>query len=94
MGKFFYVISLVLVVALGAFFKYSDQSNVNRLITNREVIVTTIEKNLSDEQYKIVEKKAAEFNLELNEYKNLHQQWYMQLLGDKRIDTIEEISII
>lgn len=94
MGKMFYIISLMLVIALGAFFRYSDQTNVNRMITNREMIVSTMEKNLSDEQYQIVEQKAAEFNLELNEYKNLHHQWYMQLLGDKRIDTIEEISII
>ena len=90
----FYVVSLVLVIALGAFFKYSDQSNVNRIITNRDIIVSTIKKNLSDEQYKVVEKEATEFNLELNEYKNLHRQWYMQLLGDKRIETIDEIILI
>ena len=94
MGKMFYVVSLVLVIALGAFFKYSDQSNVNRIITNRDIIVSTIKKNLSDEQYKVVEKEATEFNLELNEYKNLHRQWYMQLLGDKRIETIDEIILI
>lgn len=94
MGKTFYIVSLVLVLALGAFFRYSDQANVNRIITNREVIVSASEKKLSDEQYALVEKKAAEFNIELNEYKSLHQQWYMQLLGDKRIEEIEEISLI
>lgn len=93
MGKFFYIVSLILVISLGIFFRYSDQANVNRFITNREIIVTALDKNLTDEQYKIVEKEATTFNLELNEYKSLHTQWYMQLLRDKRIDKIEEIIL-